>query len=161
LDLPGRKTGRFRYLQTERELEMPILERSLKSKGEIKIRTDFDILLEKKINIHSYTKARIDSGLCFYFSYLCKNQSMLKIGHRGARGYEPENTLMVSKAIDLQVDLIELDVHLSADGELWSFMTRQLTGQPTERAVNQFSVLELKQIGKGQHPHFIRSIKPH
>jgi glycerophosphoryl diester phosphodiesterase len=29
---------------------------------------------------------------------------MLKIGHRGARGYEPENTLIVSKAIDLQVD---------------------------------------------------------
>jgi glycerophosphoryl diester phosphodiesterase len=52
--------------------------------------------------------------------------------------------LLFSKAIDLQVDLIELDVHLSADGEL--FMTRQLTGQPTERAVNQFSVLELKQF---------------
>jgi glycerophosphoryl diester phosphodiesterase len=44
---------------------------------------------------------------------------MLKIGHRGARGYEPENTLIAfQKAIDLQVDLIELDVHLSADGEL-------------------------------------------
>jgi hypothetical protein len=42
--------------------------------------------------------------------------------------------LLFSKAIDLQVDLIELDVHLSADGELWSFMTRQLTGQPTEKA---------------------------
>jgi hypothetical protein len=40
--------------------------------------------------------------------------------------------LLFSKAIDLQVDLIELDVHLSADGEL--FMTRQLTGQPTERS---------------------------
>jgi hypothetical protein len=39
----------------------------------------------------------------------CKNK---------ARGYEPENTLIFSKAIDLQVDLIELDVHLSADGEL-------------------------------------------
>lgn len=44
---------------------------------------------------------------------------MLKIGHRGARGYEPENTLSsFQKAIDLQVDAIELDVHLSADGEL-------------------------------------------
>jgi glycerophosphoryl diester phosphodiesterase len=42
------------------------------------------------------------------------------------------------------VDGIELDVHLSADGELWSFMTRQLTEQLTEKAVNQFSVLELK-----------------
>ena len=41
---------------------------------------------------------------------------MLKIGHRGARGHEPENTLLgFQKAIDLHVDRIELDVHLSAD----------------------------------------------
>jgi glycerophosphoryl diester phosphodiesterase len=40
--------------------------------------------------------------------------------------------LLVFKKIDLQVDLIELDVHLSADGELM-VMTRQLTGQPTEK----------------------------
>lgn len=44
---------------------------------------------------------------------------MLKIGHRGARGYEPENTLLsFQKALDLGVDGIELDVHLSADGVL-------------------------------------------
>ena len=43
----------------------------------------------------------------------------LKIGHRGAKGYEPENTLLsFQKAMDLEVDGIELDVHLSADGEL-------------------------------------------
>ncbi|AWG21179.1 glycerophosphodiester phosphodiesterase [Flavobacterium faecale] len=42
---------------------------------------------------------------------------MLKIGHRGARGYEPENTLIsFQKALDMGVDGIELDVHLSADG---------------------------------------------
>ncbi len=44
---------------------------------------------------------------------------MLKIGHRGAKGSEPENTLIsFQKAIDLQVDGIELDVHLSIDGEI-------------------------------------------
>ena len=44
---------------------------------------------------------------------------MLKIGHRGAKGYEPENTLIsFEKAIDLSVDGIELDVHLSLDGKL-------------------------------------------
>ena len=44
---------------------------------------------------------------------------MLKIGHRGARGYEPENTLAsFQKALNMQVDGIELDVHLSADGEI-------------------------------------------
>ena len=42
---------------------------------------------------------------------------MIKIGHRGARGYEPENTLIsFQKALDLGVDGIELDVHLSQDG---------------------------------------------
>jgi len=44
---------------------------------------------------------------------------MLKIGHRGAKGYEPENTFAsFQKALDMQVDGIELDVHLSADGEI-------------------------------------------
>lgn len=44
---------------------------------------------------------------------------MLKIGHRGAKGYEPENTLAsFQKAIELQVDGIELDVHLSSDNQL-------------------------------------------
>lgn len=42
---------------------------------------------------------------------------MLKIGHRGARGYEPENTLIsFKKAVELGVDQIELDIHLSTDG---------------------------------------------
>ena len=45
--------------------------------------------------------------------------SILKIGHRGAKGYAPENTLLsFEKAIDLNVDGIELDVHLSADETL-------------------------------------------
>ena len=44
---------------------------------------------------------------------------MLKIAHRGAKGYEPENTLKAfQKALDLNADGIELDVHLSADGHI-------------------------------------------
>lgn len=44
---------------------------------------------------------------------------MLRIGHRGAMGYEPENTLRsFKKAIDLGVDMIELDVHVCKSGEL-------------------------------------------
>lgn len=44
---------------------------------------------------------------------------MLKIAHRGARGYEPENTLQAfQKAIEMKADGIELDVHLSSDGHL-------------------------------------------
>lgn len=41
---------------------------------------------------------------------------MLKIGHRGAKGHAPENTLIsFQKALALGVDMIELDVHLSKD----------------------------------------------
>lgn len=44
---------------------------------------------------------------------------LLKIGHRGANGYEPENTIKsFKKAIKMGADAFELDVHLSADGEL-------------------------------------------
>jgi glycerophosphoryl diester phosphodiesterase len=41
---------------------------------------------------------------------------MLIIGHRGAKGYEAENTLAsFQKALQLGVDMIELDVFLSKD----------------------------------------------
>ena len=44
---------------------------------------------------------------------------MVIIGHRGASGYEPENTLRsFAKAIELGVDMIEFDVHVCASGEL-------------------------------------------
>jgi glycerophosphoryl diester phosphodiesterase len=42
---------------------------------------------------------------------------MLKIGHAALEVMNLRIPLLFSKAIDL-VDLIELDVHLSADGEL-------------------------------------------
>tara|TARA_Y100000034_G_C6847047_1_gene383826 strand:+ start:359 stop:1036 length:678 start_codon:yes stop_codon:yes gene_type:complete len=44
---------------------------------------------------------------------------MLKIGHRGAMGYEPENTLAsFRKAVELKVDIAELDVYKCKTGEL-------------------------------------------
>ncbi|MDZ4383036.1 MAG: glycerophosphodiester phosphodiesterase family protein [Thermodesulfovibrionia bacterium] len=46
-------------------------------------------------------------------------KEFLKIGHRGACGYEPENTLLsFKKAIELNVDMIELDVHVCKTGEV-------------------------------------------
>jgi glycerophosphoryl diester phosphodiesterase len=45
-------------------------------------------------------------------------QPLVIIGHRGAAGHEPENTLRsVRRALELNVDGIEVDVHLS-DGQL-------------------------------------------
>ena len=44
---------------------------------------------------------------------------MLHIGHRGARAYEPENTLRsFKKALDLGVDAVELDVRQTKDNQL-------------------------------------------
>ncbi len=44
---------------------------------------------------------------------------MLKIAHRGASGYEAENTIAAfKKAIDIGADMIELDVRMSRTGEV-------------------------------------------
>jgi glycerophosphoryl diester phosphodiesterase len=71
---------------------------------------------------------------------------MLKIGHRGAKGYAPENTLLsFQKAIEMGIDGIELDVHLSADGEIMvihdATIDRTTNGQGI---VNSLSLRELK-----------------
>ena len=43
----------------------------------------------------------------------------LNFGHRGFSGRYPENTMLAfEKAIEAGCDGIELDVHLSSDGEL-------------------------------------------
>ncbi len=43
--------------------------------------------------------------------------NFIKVGHRGASGYEPENTLIsFKKALELEVDMVELDVYTLKDG---------------------------------------------
>ncbi|MFQ3173964.1 MAG: glycerophosphoryl diester phosphodiesterase [Flavobacterium sp.] len=73
---------------------------------------------------------------------------MLKIGHRGARGHKPENTLIgFQKAIDLHVDRIELDVHLSLDNELMVIHDDTVDRTTDGKGfVNQFSLPELKRF---------------
>jgi glycerophosphoryl diester phosphodiesterase len=47
------------------------------------------------------------------------SQRPLRIGHRGAAGHAPENTLVsVETALSLGVDVVEIDVHVSRDGHL-------------------------------------------
>ncbi|MDQ0198350.1 glycerophosphodiester phosphodiesterase [Neobacillus ginsengisoli] len=46
-------------------------------------------------------------------------QTPLKIGHRGAAGYCPENTFAsFNKALEMGVDYLEIDVQMTRDGEL-------------------------------------------
>jgi len=49
---------------------------------------------------------------------------VLKIGHRGARAYEPENTLSsFRRALELGVDAVELDVRRTRAMSLLSSTT--------------------------------------
>lgn len=44
---------------------------------------------------------------------------MMIMGHRGAATLEPENTLLsISRAMEIGVDAVEIDVHLSKDNEV-------------------------------------------
>ena len=74
---------------------------------------------------------------------------MLKIGHRGAAGLAPENTLAAfQKAIDLGVDMVELDVQVCKTGELFVIhddkvdRTTKAKGQ-----VKEMSAAKLKELG--------------
>jgi len=73
---------------------------------------------------------------------------LLIIGHRGAKGHAPENTLIsFQKALDLGVDGMELDVHLSADNQIMVIhdetVNRTTNG---DGFVNQLSLQELKSL---------------
>lgn len=71
---------------------------------------------------------------------------ILKIGHRGAKGYEPENTLVsFEKAIEMDADGIELDVHLSLDGHLIVIHDETIDRTTNGKGVvNQMTLQELK-----------------
>ncbi|WP_433765195.1 glycerophosphodiester phosphodiesterase [Flavobacterium ginsenosidimutans] len=82
---------------------------------------------------------------------------MLKIAHRGAKAYEPENTLQAfQKALDLNSDGIELDVHLSADGQIIVIHDETIDRTTNGKGlVNSFTLAELKSFlidGKYQIP---------
>lgn len=79
---------------------------------------------------------------------------MLKIGHRGAKGHVAENTLTsFAKALELGADAIELDVHVSATGELvvlHDFTVDRTTNGTGE--VHQLSLAELQMLEvEGEH----------
>ena len=74
---------------------------------------------------------------------------VLTIGHRGAKAHAPENTIAsFKKAIEMGVDMIELDVHLSND--LVPMVIHDATVNRTTLAtgnVANFSAKKLQQLG--------------
>ena len=87
----------------------------------------------------------------------CSNHNTLSIGHRGAKGYVAENTYeSISKAIELGVDGIEIDVFKCASGELVLFHDKnlkELTGE--SGLIENLTIKELEQflvLGKYKIP---------
>ena len=88
--------------------------------------------LHKKNMIQSMVKAIVVCAIILATSSTCATDKssispgndqparrLFIIGHRGAAGLAPENTLAAfSKACELGVDAVELDVFLSADNTL-------------------------------------------
>jgi glycerophosphoryl diester phosphodiesterase len=73
---------------------------------------------------------------------------MLKIGHRGARAYEPENTLRsFRKALELGVDAVEFDVRRTRSGEIVVIHDAKVD-RTTNGAglVNELTLNEIKQL---------------
>jgi glycerophosphoryl diester phosphodiesterase len=73
---------------------------------------------------------------------------MLKIGHRGARAYEPENTLRsFKKALELGVDAVEIDVRATRDGEIVVIHDAEVDRTTNGKGlVNQLTLKEIKQL---------------
>lgn len=82
------------------------------------------------------------------------NKKILKIGHRGAMGHEPENTIRsFKKALSLNVDAIEFDVNVCKTGEVVVMHDNKLdrttngVGYIQEKT---FAELRLLDAGKGE-----------
>lgn len=85
----------------------------------------------------------------------------LKVGHRGARAYEIENTLKsFQKAIELDVNAIEFDVRKTKDGKLIVIHDdnlKRVFGK--EIAANQATLKELKQITENKIPTLAEALQ--
>lgn len=73
---------------------------------------------------------------------------MLKIGHRGAKAYEPENTLRsFKKAMELGVDAVELDVRRTKDNKIVVIHDADVKKTTNGKGlVNKLTLEEVKQL---------------
>lgn len=86
--------------------------------------------------------------LLFFSACNMIDKKPLVIGHRGAMGYETENTLAsIQKALDLGVDMIEIDVFKIASGEIVVFHDERLDrlGNAPGR-IEEYYITDLKKV---------------
>ncbi len=93
--------------------------------------------------------------LCAVCILGCKtNSKMLNIGHRGAMGHETENTVAsVKKALELGVDMIEIDVFVLKSGEVVVFHDETLDSLTDAKGrIEEYTFDDLKKVRvKGNH----------
>jgi len=77
------------------------------------------------------------------------------IGHRGAAGHAPENTLAaIRKGIDLGVDFVEIDVRRTADGVLVALHDETVNRTTNGRGrVDRLSLRDVKRFNAGNGEH--------
>lgn len=83
-----------------------------------------------------------------------KKDDMLVIGHRGAMGYETENTLAsIQKALDMGVDMIEIDVFKVNSGEIVVFHDETLERLSNAGGkIEEYSFFDLQKVTlEGNH----------
>ena len=76
---------------------------------------------------------------------------LLRVGHRGAKGHAPENTFAsFNLAVEMGVNAVETDVHLSKDGEVVLIHDHSVDRTTDGRGfVKDMTLLELKQLDAG------------
>jgi len=85
------------------------------------------------------------------FDWLSPGRTTLVVAHRGSSAFAPENTLAAfRRAVSDGADAIELDVHLSRDGEVVVIHDARLRRTTDGRGwVSRHSVRELKRLDAG------------
>ncbi|MBH0179091.1 MAG: glycerophosphoryl diester phosphodiesterase [Nitrospira sp.] len=76
---------------------------------------------------------------------------VLRIGHRGAAGHAPENTLAaIEKGIDLRVDFVEIDLRRTADGALVVLHDASVNRTTNGRGrIDRLSLNEVRKLDAG------------
>ena len=77
---------------------------------------------------------------------------VIRIGHRGAAGYEPENTIRsLLKAVDLSCEITEIDVHVCGSGEVVVIHDEEVHRTTNGNGfVSQMSLEQLKTLDAGK-----------
>ena len=90
---------------------------------------------------------------------------MIKTGHRGACGYEPENTLRsFNRAIQLGADMVELDVYICKSGEIVVIHDQNVdrttngTGLVADKTLAELKTLD---AGKGEQIPTLSEVLDH